>query len=103
MVLRDPPTLHLLAAEVVAQLHACVATYTLPAANEALHFVLQLMYLAVQSKAMLREVGESSCHGGSQCVGGIGEQGARVEQASLVGALWRSGRFRRRRLTHSAV
>jgi hypothetical protein len=56
MILADPPALHLLAAEAVAQLHACVTTYKVPSENEALLFVLRLMYLAVGSKKMLRDV-----------------------------------------------
>ncbi len=56
MVLRDPPAMHLLASQVVNELHDAVAACQLPCERPSLGFLLQLMHLAVGAKEMLREV-----------------------------------------------
>jgi len=55
MVLRDPPTQHLLAAAAVGRLHRCVDERTLPRADLALSLMLQLMQLGADARRQLRD------------------------------------------------
>jgi hypothetical protein len=55
MVLRDPPSQHLLAAAVVGRLHRCVDERVLPRADLALGLLLQLLQLGVDARRQLRD------------------------------------------------